>query len=271
MTESTLIPKTKEIVFQGGRGDVRYTVHYIAPDESLGENGWSFSKLKEDNLPFLTRVAREFRRCGVYHVDAPAVAFSSAIIGDCNKLTKAIPMPFGVTTYRNQNEPMDGSSVAPGRGWAGSFAGCGFVAAEGDGELLGVHVSRDGLTATPNVIDSIARHFLRKGIPLNRVMLRFLFYIDPEIFTHSLNHPDPVWAKKNSLLKARLDEEYGPDIMVGDEGKLYLDRFVMAIARPYGFKEVGCSRKIASGSGFVTTREPGFEKSRNLLLLVRKN
>ncbi|MDB5266092.1 MAG: hypothetical protein JWM39_805 [Parcubacteria group bacterium] len=267
MNDSTLMPRARKSYFKGSGDGVEYTIHIIAPDQTHDNTGWSYKNL--DKPIFRARVAQEHASRGVYKVLAPAVATSSMNIGERKDLNTPIYMPYGVLMLRNPDFPLDGVSVDPGEGISGSYAGCGFIVGNGGGILTGTHAGRAGLVGERTIVDSLAEFYKKKGVPLGRVSLRLLFSIDPELFTHPLNHEDPEWAEKNQALAHSLHARYGPEVMRGIEGKLDLDLLFRASAKPYRFREIASSRMIRRGSGFVTTREPGMKDSRNLIILAR--
>jgi len=267
-------------------GKLTAAVNAWSPDDAKQYRlqNWSLRPLQTQSDTFKHHALANGLRAALVSIGtktayAPSVAAMSAVIASPEDLRKN-KMRLGADLYRNPDLPADGVFLQPGEAFVMSGAGCPFIIATAGEHMIVAHAGRKSLAETDavlgrpsrrhvSIVYAIIEELLKKGEPLNEIVLYMMFCIPAELFDHHPMHPEH--SEYNRKLVELVDTLWNGSTFQKD-GNVFVDLESIFVkqAREMGVHRAWATHSLREFPALAHTRD-GKDPSRRNLFVVKRN
>lgn len=268
-------------------GKLTATVNAWSPDDAAQYRlqNWSLRPLQTQDDAFNHHALANGLRAvlgsiGAKTAYAPSVANMSAIVAHPEEIKKNRIRLGEAELYRNPEYPADGVFLQPGEAFVMSVAGCPTIIATAGEHMIVAHaglrslVETDAVLGKPSrrhvsIVYTIIEELLKKGEPLNEIVLYMMFCMPAELFDHHPMHPE--YGPYNRKLVEMIDTLWNGST-VRKDGNVFLDMESVFVnqAREMGIRRAWATHSLRDFPALAHTRD-GKDPSRRNLFVIKRN
>lgn len=261
----------------------------------FGPGDWSLRSLQvpadadmEKNSGFVERLARALSNLGAMHAYAPNVVPASGAMANPEELATDIPIgrsiDYPLHLWRNQYHPADGTVLTrPGDAGIFSAGGCPMIVMKWRNQVGFAHAGRDSLLDRElmlngtksrryeSVVDALIAKLRVARDQLFDAHVWVLWSIRPEDFAHPFDHT--VHGKANQVMARYIIDTFGQKCARITATAVHLDlpELIQRQCMLDGIPPRNIHLDYAYlPPGTPTTRTPGQEHLRSLIVVVRR-
>ncbi|MBI2025446.1 hypothetical protein HYT04_01505 [Candidatus Kaiserbacteria bacterium] len=225
-------------------------------------------------------VRAAFGSIGVRTAYAPNVSAMSAVVAHQEAIRKNKIQLGEAAMYRNSECPADGVFLYKDEAFVMSAAGCPLIIATAGEHMIVAHAGRDSLVERNAVLGKPARQhvsivyalieeFLKKGAPLNEIVMCMMFSVPTELFNHHPMHPE-YGAYNRALIKLVDTLWDGSTVRKNDNVFLDMESLFVNQARDAGIRRAWATHSLREFPSLAHMSD-GKDPSRRNLFVVKRN
>lgn len=270
-------------------GKLTATVNAWSPQDALiyRLTNWSLKSIQTQNDATKNHELAYGLDAAINHIGAktayaPSIANMSAIVAHQEDMKKNRIRLRESEMYRNPEYPADGVFLQPGEAFMMSAAGCPFIIATAGEHMIVAHAGRDSLVERNavlgrpsrqhvSIVYTLIEEFLKKGEPLNEIVMYMMFCMPAELFDHNPMHPDREHSEYNRKLIQMVDILWNGSTF-RKNGNVFLDLESVFVkqAREMGVHRAWATHSLREFPDLAHTRD-GKDPNRRNLFVIKRN